>query len=184
MGMEIQQFKELEIFKNFESTFKETSCDSDSGERAYMTESEIPVINFDKVKNYYIRDMGLPETPCSSDALYMSEDNVYFIEFKNGKMSNKEGFMVQKKIYDSLLIFNDLVEQNISFCREYVNFILVYNESKNSKDEITNHFFKKAKQHRVRFNLKKFEKLHFKNVFTYTENEFQQEFLNSLIESA
>lgn len=114
----------------------------------------------------------------------MSEDNVYFIEFKNGKMSNKEGFMVQKKIYDSLLIFNDLVEQNISFCREYVNFILVYNESKNSKDEITNHFFKKAKQHRVRFNLKKFEKLYFKNVFTYTENEFQQEFLNSLIESA
>ena len=48
--MEIQQFKELEIFKNFESTFKETSCDSVSGERAYMTELEIPVINFDKVK--------------------------------------------------------------------------------------------------------------------------------------
>lgn len=58
--------------------------------------------------------MSLSSTPCSNHALYIGKDN---------------------KIYDSLLIFNDIVHQNISFYRENLYFILVYNESKNGYEE-------------------------------------------------
>ena len=57
--MEIQDYKEIEIFKNNISTFKETSHDTDGRCPGYMTESEIEVINFDKVKEDYVRGMKL-----------------------------------------------------------------------------------------------------------------------------
>lgn len=93
------------------------------------------------------------------------------------------------KIYDSLLIFNDIVGENISFCRKNLYFILVYNEGKNScesdrvgqqdssKAIISKYVHNKAKKKFVRFGLDRFEKIYFKEVFTYTEYEFEKIFL-------
>lgn len=187
--MEIQDYKDIEIFKNNISTFKETSHDTDGQCPGYMTESEIKVINFDKVKEDYVRGMKLSKMPCSNDALYIDKDkNIFFVEFKNGQIKNKI-YNVYNKIYDSLLMFNDIVNENISFCRQNVYFMLVYNEEKNSglegnkkqedssKAVISKLIHNKANKKFVRFGLKQFEKLYFKEVFTHTESEFEEKFL-------
>lgn len=187
------QYDNIEIFNRNGATLKETSWDKDGENPGYMTDSEIHVINFDKVKKSYIKDMGLSCTPCSNDALYIGEDEkAYFIEFKNGLVDNKTVYNIYNKIYDSLLIFNDIIQENISFCRENVNFILVYNEGRNlrneketnygdsSKAKISKHFYAKAKRKYVRFGLERFEKLYFQDVFTYTEKEFENNFLASI----
>lgn len=185
------QYDEIEIFKKCLSTFKETSIDKDSDDVRYMTESQVQVVNYDNVKNKYIHGMKLKQTPCSNDALYIdSAGKYYFVEFKNGKMTQSKIYNVYNKVYDSLLIFNDIIEKNISFCRENVNFILVYNESKNPEDKtkpqesarvsIGKYFAKKANKKYVRFEMDRFEKIYFKDVWTYTEKEFEEEFLQKL----
>lgn len=137
--MKTLNYKDIKIFKDNLSSFKDTSRDSDGEAPTSMTNSEIQVINFDKVKESYIRNMSLSSTPCSSDALYIGKDEkLFFVEFKNGVMNKNKIYNVYNKIYDSLLIFNDIVQKNISFCRENLCFILVYNEQKNhyEKNEI------------------------------------------------
>ncbi len=200
--MEIQ-YDKIALFRDNMSSLRETSKDSDSSNPECMTNSEIAVVNFDKVKESYIKDMKLSFTPCSNDALYIDKNgDLYFIEFKNGIMTRPMIFNVYNKIYDSLLIFNDIVEQNISFCRKHMNFILVYNESKNlsedynnegknlskdgkiknqdcSKAKIGKYFYSKAKKKYIRFGLERFEKLYFQEVFTYTQQEFEDSFLSS-----
>ncbi len=182
------RYDKFELFKNSLSSLKETSKDSDSKEISYMTESDLQVVNFDKVKEKYAKKLGVSETPCSNDALYLSETgNYYFIEFKNGKIQSNVIYNVYNKIYDSLLIFTDIVDERVLFCRNNVNFILVYNEEKNpnktdvkedkSRVAIGKHFMKKGGKRFVRFNLEKFEKLYFHAVYTYTESEFEQEFV-------
>lgn len=182
------QHNGIDIFKDNMDTFEEVSKDTDSKVPDSMTKSQIKTINFDKVKEAYIKGMRLTNTPCSNDALYITKDGeYYFIEFKNGKMTRDKVFNVYNKIYDSLLIFNDIVGQNISFCRDKVNFILVYNESKNPNEDmgqeenprikIGKHFSKKAKKQFVRFDLNRYKKIYFKDVYTYTEKEFEEEFL-------
>lgn len=188
--MEIQAYDDLDIFKENISSFKETSRDSDGDMPGYMTNSEIQVINFDKVKESYIREMNLSNIPCSNDALYIGKDRgIVFVEFKNGVLKKSDIFNVYNKIYDSLLIFNDIVGENITFCRQNLSFILVYNERKNtcetndtgrqasSKAIISKYIHNKAKKKFVRFGLDRFEKIYFKEVYTYTQNEFEEIFL-------
>lgn len=190
--MEIH-YNSIKVLKDNVSTFKETSKDTDSELPIYMTDSEIEVFNFDKVKECYIKGMKLSYTPCSIDALYIGKDGqLYFVEFKNGVMKKDKVFNVYNKIYDSLLIFNDILCKNVSFCRENVNFILVYNESKNpnksneinhgdsAKATISKYFYAKAHKKYVRFDLERFKTLYFRDVFTYTESEFNDIFLAGL----
>ena len=84
MEMECQELYNIPIFKQNMSNFKETSYDKDGEEPGYMTDSQIQVINFDKVKDGYIKNLALSNTPCSNDALYFGKDNkIFFVEFKN-----------------------------------------------------------------------------------------------------
>ena len=183
MKMELQG-NVPEIFKSNITTFKETSKDDpEKGcEPKYMTQSEVEVINFDDVKKQYIHGMKLNSVPNSSDALFISRDGSYYlIEFKNGKISQKTQFNVYYKIYDSLLILNDIIKRNISFSRENIVFILVYNNEKNGMSYITDGFSKKGNIQRPAFGLEKFEKLYFKEIHTYTEDEFERNFLEKIV---
>ena len=47
------RYDKFELFKNSLSSLKETSKDSDSKEISYMTESDLQVVNFDKVKEIF-----------------------------------------------------------------------------------------------------------------------------------
>lgn len=121
------------------ASLKEVSFDSDAGES--MTESLIQVINFDRVKNEYTKnlDIRLAEgcAPKSCDALYLGKNGeIVFIEFKNGELNKKQRENIRIKILDSLLIFSDVTgkipNKILTFTRKNVHFILVYNEGKNA----------------------------------------------------
>lgn len=184
---------DFEIFKNNLSTLKEASKDNHDGVDSYMTDSTLEVINFDKVKDEYIKDMSLNETPKSNDVLYISKDGeLTFIEFKNGQMIRDKIFNIRLKIFDSLLIFTDIVEKGVNFTRSNMKYILVYNEEKNpsevnkttvrpssSRNKIAKILIeRKGKGKYIRFNLERFENLYFKDVYTYTKEEFEKNFVD------
>ncbi|WP_297712354.1 hypothetical protein [Clostridium sp.] len=196
--------------RNNISTLKDVSYDNDNNE--YMTNSNLKVIDFDKVKENYIKNnmSNVKPNPKSNDALYLSKDGVWtFIEFKNGSIRNNIVFDINKKIYDSLFILFDIDFKNseiefnntISFSRSNINYILVYNKKKydqngptglcdegikrqksslqqsKSRDYLSKRLFSHAKENFILFGLDQFKGYFFKEVFTYTKEEFEKNFV-------
>lgn len=126
-----------ELFEKHHSTLKKTSLDDSTTEKIYMSESEQEVIDFDAVKDEYKKKYCCNTGDARScDALLIDNENIALIEFKNGKITDsKEKEKIRSKIGESLLIFNDLTNKNLSFDRGYVHFILVYNKQKNERFE-------------------------------------------------
>lgn len=175
------------IFNRNISSLKETS--KDDNHEVYMTESLRPVINFDKVKYEYVKDLKLAKIPQSNDALFAEDEkgNIVFVEFRNGAVKEYE---VRKKIYDSVLIYSDITSSSISYMRETVKYILVYNEGKitesrtegkkerlvgssESYDIIAKVTSKYAKQPYVKFGVNIFKNYCLKDVYTFTKEEFE-----------
>lgn len=165
----------IEIFKQHLSSLKQTSYDE--ANKKFMTEDERSVVDFDSVKEAYLKSLGCQAESISSvDALMQNSAKVIFVEFKNGVMK-KEKPKVSSKIKDSLLIFGGLAHSDINYTRENAEFILVYNEEKNPRSSIDNireHFVNCAKDKDTRFGLGDYKKLYFKNVHTYTKQEFEE----------
>jgi hypothetical protein len=171
----------IKIFENHKTTLKKASEDSHGGARMFMTDSLVDVINFDAVKDEYVRNLKVSETPKSNDVLFFHDDgDIYFIEFKNGKIDRKQACEIRLKIFDSLLIFTDIISKGVSFTREELNYILVYNEEKNPKEAPGKHFSKKGNKEFISFDLARFKRLYFKNVFTYTEKKFETCFVSRI----
>lgn len=198
---------EIEIFNAHIDTLKNTSKDTENED--YMVESNLRVVNFDDVKRDYINSLNLPvykdgksERCKSFDALYVDKKGtVFFIEFKNGKMTG-ETKKVEIKMRDGLLLFCDLTEKNLGFTRKYVEFILVYNENnapivgqekkeyekeevlflKQQKSDPLNHIitsiFGKSEFEFVRYGYRKYEGVFFKKVHTYSKTDFKNKFVN------
>ena len=166
------------IFLENITTLKETSRSNPDGKtETFLTESQLQVVNFDKVKEEYVRPLGLPEQPFSNDALYMDGDgNLTFIEFKDG--FTKE-YDIRRKCFDSLLIFTGIIDRGTCFTRENMDYILVYAPEKNekSKDKISTYFSKKGGRELIKFRLGVFENYCFKEVHTYTPEEFEEKFV-------
>ena len=185
------------MFTDHLSTLKETSLDDRDGKQAYMTQSLRSSVNFDSVKEAYVKNLGLSEIPKSNDALFDDGHGMLvFVEFKNGFIDWPKQFALRKKIYDSVLIFTDITNRRISDMRNTVNYILVYNEEVNEKNPDVikerkthiqpsasfNNFAKGvsnlAKEEYVCFGMKQFENYCFKKVHTYTEKEFEKYILS------
>lgn len=178
--------KEIPIFSKHIGTLMELSKDTAHNE--YMTESQIEAINFDDVKTEYTNSLNLSEETASSVDALVKTKCLYFMEFKNGVMRG-EIKKVKDKIRDSLLIFCDIANMHISETRKLLDFILVYNEEKNSKSHqkqkpivieddsrvsIGKHFANKAHDEFILFGLENFKKLYFKEVHTYNKKEFEK----------
>lgn len=180
------------IFKDNFTTLKRTSKDDGSGDRVYMTECDLRVVNFDKVMAKYAANAGI-SSPCSNDALCINNENdrLTFIEFKNGKIKS---YNLDLKIYDSLLVFTDIIKAGIDFTRKEMDYILVYNEEKNplektedsveyyindseSRCDIAKILLAKVGKEFIRFGLSKFKGYCFKDVHTYSKNEFEEKFV-------
>lgn len=138
------------------------------------------MVNFDKVKKQYSERLRVKE-PCSCDAYYQGiNGQEYFVEFKNGVLKGAKLYNIHYKIYDSLLMYCDIMNCTVSDCRKKLHFILVYNENKNGQDKedsakikIGKYFSKKGKKELIRFDLERYQDLYFKAVHTYTEDEFE-----------
>lgn len=169
-----------DILSHNKSTLKELSKDTSGDEVIYMTESSLEAISFDHVKTEYTNRLELSEeTARSVDALAFIGSSNVFIEFKNGDMRNEKQ-KVKTKIRDSLLILSDIIKCDISFTRENLSFILVYNKDKNSRSHgpnsrqaISEHIMNQANIEEIRFGLDIFPTLYFKEVHTYNEEEFE-----------
>ena len=119
-----------DVFSDYKSTLKECSKDnSDPKNVKFMTESQLEVINFDGIKTKYTNDIALSEICAASvDALLQMDEDLAFVEFKNGKVDKRN---VKDKARDSLLMLCDLMKRTISYTREHLDFIVVYNEERN-----------------------------------------------------
>ena len=142
--IQLADYKEF----RYQTTLKEASVNqSDEKSKSYMTDICLPVIDFDKVKEQYVRKFELEQVPASNDALLQVGENVFFVEFKDGNMSS-EIFDVVRKIYDSLLIYCDITNQTISDIRSYMTYIIVYN-GKASKKYIDGCDAKRKNKHTI-----------------------------------
>lgn len=175
------------IFADHKTTLMETSRD-DSGvaEIKYMTSSDRDAVNFDLVKRSYANALGLSEESAASvDALVQFADYIAFIEFKNGKVNNRK---VKDKARDTLLIFFGITGETIAYSRENIDLIVVYNPEKNplprhlqkgrlqetpSRIKIAKHFAARAGGSIILFDLEKYKKLYFRDVRTYSKEEFE-----------
>lgn len=189
---------DLKIYNT--STLKQTSKDDNNEE--YMTESTIRVINFDSVGgDKYSKNNKLNIQLKTNDVLFLHNDKKYtFIEFKNGKLFDKTNKIdikklkdIELKILNSLFVLGDIEEKSLSSLKEITDYILVYNEEKNTPNErnsiseIGNYFInqgnissEKTKTEReeiICFGLEKFKGYCFKNIHTYSKEEFEEKFV-------
>lgn len=174
-------------------SLRETSKDtSDPNDIQYMTSSEMEVVNFDLVKRHYANGFGLSEEVVTSvDAIVPFENGILFVEFKNGKVNNRE---IKDKARDSLLIFLEIIGEDLAFSRGNIDFVVVYNLEKNplprqgqkgqlqetpSRVSIANHFMEKAKKEFICFDLERYERIYYRNIHTYSKERFE-EYLQTL----
>ena len=171
-----------------------------------MTESQIKVINFDSVGgDKYTRNNNLSIQLKTNDVLFLHSDGRYtFIEFKNGKLLDKSNRIdikklkdIELKILNSMFVLGDIEEKSLNTLKEITNYILVYNEEKNSPNEknsiseIGNYFVNQGsslsvgentfgKDEIICFGLEKFKGYCFKNVHTYSKEEFEEKFVKKM----
>lgn len=171
-----------DIYLKHRSTLKQVSYDS--AKREYMVEDEtIPVYDYDGVTGEYTSREQLQYTPCSNDALYIDDERITFIEFKNGKVEPKN---VIQKAYDSLLVLfdHDMGLEwrradflgNISFSRENIDLVLVWDDPNDDpKKQIGNHIRKKGM-----FGLDKLKQYLYRNICVMSRTEFQRGFIDQV----
>ena len=183
------------------STLEQTSEDDNNGE--HMTKSQLKVINFDSVGGKkYTKNNNLSIQLKTNDVLFLHNDERYtFIEFKNGKLLNKSNRIdikklkdIELKILNSMFVLGDIEGKSLNTLKEITNYILVYNEEKNSPNEknsiseIGNYFVNQGsslsvgentldKDEIICFGLEKFKDYCFKNVHTYSKEEFEEKFV-------
>lgn len=128
---------EIDIFiKNKKSLLEVSLDDSDKNNPVNMVDADKDiskdiVIDFDDVKTAFCKKFHKSyEVFKSADALIYSEvnNNLIFVEFKNGKVKD-----IKTKLKDSLLVFSNILDVNLEFCREHLEYIVVYNYEKNKQ---------------------------------------------------
>lgn len=174
----------LLLYKNHITTLQNTSKDTANNDS--MTDSKISVYNFDNIKRNYAKKRCRNKNAVTSvDAIYKCTTNgdFIFIEFKNGRINDNMADEVADKIKDSLLIFCDITKCSISETRKHMDFILVYNQDKESysRKQISSHISNKAGETFIDFGLKKYKNIYFKEVYTYSKEIFNTEIDKLLI---
>lgn len=187
------------IFQKCRSSLKETSKDTSSGNDEYMVQSSMEVIDFDKVKDEFVELNNIEEAMKSMDALFVSESSnsstcdvkFFFIEFKSGFIDKSKQYEILQKMYDSLIIFSHITNLSVKEICAKSTSILVYDKRKNpdtasrngveeseSYDKLARAVLKNAGQPFIKFGFAKYKNFLFKEIFTYTLEDFNGEFLS------
>jgi hypothetical protein len=175
-----------QMLVDYGESLKQTSIDTDKissqgGREYFMTTCQKHVVNFDKFKENVVSRFKLTETPSSCDALYMYNENEWFlIEFKNGKIDKEKMHQIRGKVFQSLLILTEKLNNTISFTRNNIKFILVYNEDieHTARQQIGASLYRLAGNgHYIFFGIDGLN-FYFKDVFTWNKKEFQDNFVS------
>lgn len=162
------------------SDFRTTSWDKENN--VYMTESTLPVLNFDLIAKKHRDDNAYIEPHSSNDAYYVThEGHRYFIEFKNGKIKAKK---INAKATASVLLAIDMgLFQDFHDVQDNCSYILVYNEEKHPPSaQVMDDFL-----HQLSCQSRQLEQVQsirwiYKNVTSLTKKEFEQEFIKKIVE--
>lgn len=152
----ISDWKNIEIFTENLSTLKETSVANHNQKNlVYITESELPVINFDEVKKKYLLS-------------------------KNGKSEEFKSVDALLRCGDSIFILADLLDCTIEYVRNNVTFVLVYSKEKNPRtsqamDELADRIAVLGHDKICRFGFGNYTELYFKKIITYNDEEFNKD---------
>lgn len=130
-------------------TLKEICFDKRHPEE-YLTDSTIGAIDFDELVKQYCKEGNMEKRPRTNDALYLSGEEWFFIEFKNGQIVDEFSDThtavteIQEKIVSSLAVLFSVTRENqdfekyfpfykgeLSYTSKHINYILVYNPKKN-----------------------------------------------------
>lgn len=186
---------EDEYFIQYISSLKDTSYNKSA--KTFLTNSDLQVINFDKVKDNFVSDKKI-SSPSSVDALYYNNGILYFIEFKDAECKEH---ILHKKIYDSIIILSSKLNISVNEIVENSIYIVVYSSEKNkdmiskiykNKDitsenfienpnvyyDIANTFGKSYNQYTIFFKLEQFKNYLFKDAYTISEKIFNENVSN------
>jgi len=127
---DIGQF--MQTYQSFQSTFKETSFDSDKNENLCEDNTQ-KVINFDKIIEGQYPNSNV--RPKSFDALYVYEDNIFCIEFKNQKPSQINNQDICQKLTEGKAELDTLL-QRLNIQSNNYNFVycVVYKKCIEARD--------------------------------------------------
>ena len=178
-----------ECFKQNKSTLKNVSYDDKN--KVYMTESTIPVYDFDGIKDWYWDNIiKSREKGSSNDALWVDGERMIFIEFKNGNFQLFARNGLARKLYESLFMLFDENMPVISICRQFrpsinytrtnMEYILVYNKNKYPHEGNNRRCIADSLNKRIRFGLGIYEGFLFAKVRTYTAEEFEKYFVSAI----
>ncbi len=188
------QLSDYKIFADNFTKLKQTSRSGNKRHATYMTQSSLQVVAFDKVKKVYCRSCHLSQMPESNDALLEDGKGKFvFVEFKDSFIDKSTVYNIIEKIYNSVLIFSGITTLGIPAICNSVNYVLVYNEAKNrdnedaqlrkkqamavstslSLDKIGKATAKWAEKNYICFGLEAFKNYCFKEVYTFTQEEFE-----------
>ena len=179
----------LKIFSDNVSNLHDVSKDTSVNPIVYMTASTKQCFSFDDIKRDFTKNNKISQQPCSADALFVNDkgDYIAFIEFKNGTLGTKEVFKIYEKMYCCSIILSNIIKKPTDFIKDNIDFYIVYNGEKNSvgitpsksRDVIAKSVYRLAKKNMVDFNVEQFERFLYRKVYTYTEKEFEQEFVKN-----
>ena len=164
-------------YGQFKSTFKETSFDDNN--KVYLCNDERQnVINFDSILEFKYPDSNL--RPKSFDALYVYNDLLFCIEFKNQKPSQIDNREIQDKILSGKAELVKLFQElNIQMNDYRFVYCVVYKKCIEPRDRYKCGIDK----NKVLFGLEKYEEQGFvKKVYTQSVDFFTKEFKKNLKE--
>lgn len=172
-------------FRSSISTLHKVSYDDKNG--VYLSRSHLPVLDFDAIKDWYsVNVLGHTHAkPASNDALFVSDERIVFIEFKNTKKVHtwaRDG--LAHKIYDSVLLLLDSHMTfdwcrldwtcSLDYIRSHLEYVFVYNREKreNGRQRLQRNL-----NHLGKFDLGWMEGFLFSKVLIYNCEDFQQQFV-------
>ncbi|WP_346745196.1 hypothetical protein [uncultured Campylobacter sp.] len=164
------RFDGFDEFKETKETVKDISYDESNNE--YMSESELEAYNFDKVKENFRKKYDI-KPPKSVDGLMLQEEDLIFLEFKNGNIDSKTKKDICDKIFSSVLVLLTILDEKVSDLKSKLKFILIYNKDKNGDIDIAINLSKDAKQPECKqFDLSGYGRLYFSQTDTFDQDKF------------
>ena len=200
-------FLEQEIIFEIESTLKESSK-NDHGTYLYTgSKSDLRVISMDAVAQIGYHKLRLNEEIAgipartinvnSSDAFLIDADNEwFFIEFKDCKLSSKKDNIEKKGMANWLMLMDIFMDMGAEVCddifdsqnpfkfaRKHITYIIVCNKDKDpyTYDQVRNQ--DKLHERYTPECLYKFKYYFFKDAYAYTTDFFEQRFIKGFSES-
>lgn len=174
------------FFKDYINGYEdviETVSEMSKDQDVPFVESDFKGINFDKITAQYFLNNRVGDATGekknqgsypgkSNDSVVEYKNMDYFVEFKNSMFPKKKD--LYRKIRDSMLVYLDIIDEKLSYARENVGYILVFQKDKGFP-KIENGLKNLAKQEMEYASISTNCKgLYFKDVLFMSEEEFKK----------